>query len=715
MDGYVLKTGDLFLFTDGDDRLAGGQAGLFRQDTRYLSRLEWLVDGERPATLHTWTDGCTSRALMGHPLERKAAVSPYAVEIQRRRVVGEAFYEEVRLVNHHREPLQLKLRLVADADFADMFLVRGYPLQDERPPVARETSPGGFRLDYQGRDGVARFTRVRVEPEGRVEDGDLLFELSLEPQASFIVRVRVEVGEGTMPGPEEAPAGSAGTPRSHGQRAAAGPLRPLDHLMADEVQRREDAEQAWLEATTSVEAPDEDLVLLWERGRRDLLSLATDMGDGPVPTAGVPWFAVLFGRDSLLAAREALLLTPALARATLFTLARYQGRGHDAWREEAPGKILHELRRGELARMGTVPHTPYYGSVDATPLFLILAADLTRWMGDTEAAARLRPHVEAALAWITGEGDLDGDGFLEYDGQGLLPNQGWKDSFDSTVTPEGTLAPPPIALVEVQGYLVAALKGAASLARFWGEPRRGGELEARARGLQRSIARHFSLGEGRYALALDGEKRPVATLASNPGHLLWCGALEQAEGDALARRLMESDLFSGYGIRTLAAGQRAYDPLSYHNGSVWPHDTALIARGMARFGRGEEAARLVRGILDASRALPWRRLPELFAGHPAGPGGPAPYPVACSPQAWAAAVPFLLVESLLNLEVDAAARQVRLDPFLPEWLPWLTLRGLPAGPGRMDLKVEGRGRTVRVEASGLPPGWTVIRPDRGNP
>lgn len=693
MEGFVLKTGDLFLFTDPDDRLAGGETGLYHRDTRYLSSLEWIINDQVPRPLQTWVEGAASRTLLGFPPKREGEISPYAVEIERRRLVGDALYEELELVNHHRDRLRLRLVLTPGADFADMFLVRGYPLQEERPPVERAITPSGFQFGYQGGDGVRRLTVGTVEPAGRVEGEGLIWEVELEPQATFTIRVRVAVGEEAAAGP-----------------SLASSPEPLASQVAGERRRLEAAAEGWLAATTSLEAPDEDLVLLWERGREDLYRLATDMGDGLVPTAGIPWFAVLFGRDSLLAAREALLLTPALARATLLTLARYQGTKHEPYREEAPGKILHELRQGELARRGLLPHTPYYGTVDATPLFLILAGDVIRWTADRRLLQRLRPHVEAALTWVTGEGDLDGDGFLEYDGRGLLTNQGWKDSFDSTVGPDGRLAEPPIALVEVQGYLVAALRSAAFLARLWGEPERARELEALAAERQRALLERFRLAEGFYALALDGQKRPVASLTSNPGHLLWAQAVTGQEAAALTRRLMEPDLFSGYGLRTLAVGQQAYDPLSYHNGSVWPHDTVLALRGMAQYGQGEATARLARGLLDASRFMPLRRLPELFAGHPATPGGPVPYPVACSPQAWAAAVPFLLVEGLLNLEVDGVAQELRLKPYLPSWLPWVRLKGLAVGEAQVDLKVEGQGRQVQVEAQGLPEGWRLMAP-----
>lgn len=694
MDGFVVKTGDLFLFTGPSDELARGETGLYHRDTRYLSTLQWTINGEVPRALHTWVEGAESRTVLGFPLSREGEVSPYAVEVDRRRFVGDALYEELTLTNHHREPLPIKLVLTANADFADMFLVRGYPLQGERPPVERAFTPEGFRFRYRGRDGVERATVGQVEPLAQVEGEQLVWELELAPQVPFTVRLRVAVGEGEA------------RPLDPGQ--------PVADRLREERRRRQEGAEGWRAATTTLEAPDPDLVLLWERGREDLYHLATEMGDGLVPTAGIPWFAVLFGRDSLIASREALLLTPALARATLLTLARYQGKARDPFREEAPGKILHELRQGELARMGLLPHTPYYGSVDATPLFLMLAGKVVRWTGDRDLAERLRPHVEAALAWVTGEGDLDGDGFLEYDGRGLLTNQGWKDSFDSTVDPDGRLAQPPIALVEVQGYLVAALRSAAFLARLWGEADRAHQLEALAARRQQALLEQYRIGEGLYALALDGQKRPVASPTSNPGHLLWAGAVPNEEGAAITRRLMAPDLFSGYGLRTLAEGHRAYDPLSYHNGSVWPHDTALALRGMARYGQGEAAARLARGLVEASRFIPLRRLPELFAGHPARPGGPVPYPVACSPQAWAAAVPFLLVEGLLNLEVDGIARELRVRPYLPPWLPWLSLRGLPVGDHRVDLKAEGQGWQVQVEARGLPPGWRVVAPDPGS-
>ncbi len=431
------------------------------------------------------------------------------------------------------------------------------------------------------------------------------------------------------------------------------------------------------------------------RSFADLEMLRSSIAGLEFLAAGVPWFTTLFGRDSIIAALQVLPYEPGIARHTLRLLAHYQGRRVDGYRDEEPGKILHELRRGEMARTGEIPHSPYYGTVDATPLFLVLLGSYVAWTGDLGLFAELRPNVERAFEWMRRFGDRDGDGFIEYRSESThgLVNQGWKDSGDAIVDAAGRIATPPIALVEVQAYAYRARRLMADLYRRCGEVEWADQLSAEADRLYDAFNRAYWVPDlGFYALALEAEKRPLAVVSSNPGHALWCGIVDPARARAVVERLLAADMFGGWGIRTLSSAEAGYSPIGYHLGTVWPHDNALIAAGVRRYGFAREAARIFEAIVDAGAHFRHGRLPELFTGFARDDlDVPIRYPVACHPQAWAAgSVPFLL-EALLGLEPDALGRRLRVArPIMPEGAEWLEVGELRVGDARVALRFERR-------------------------
>ena len=469
--------------------------------------------------------------------------------------------------------------------------------------------------------------------------------------------------------------------------------RAVPHPSA--ARRVERSYRRFTAACTSLEGDGELFEKVIAASVRDLRALLIPIDEdgaagGRILSAGIPWFVAPFGRDSLLASYEALPVNPDLARDTLLFLARRQAQEDDPWRDAEPGKVLHELRFGELTRTGLVPHSPYYGTVDATPLFVMLAAAYWRWTADTETLTGLKPALDAALAWMDQHGDRDGDGFLEYERRspGGLLNQGWKDSEDSVVHADGTLAEGSIALVEVQGYAYLAKQRIAEVYEALGEPDRAGELRRQAAALKHAFNEAFWMPEeGTLALALDGRKRQVASVTSNPGHCLYCDVVDPAHQSAVAERLMAPDMFSGWGIRTLSRESPAYNPMSYHNGSIWPHDNAIAAAGLKRAGHDQAAARVAGAVFEVAAGARDFRLPELYCGFDRGDeAAPVPYPVACNPQAWAAAAPFMLLQAMLGISARAAGGELDVHrPVLPAWLRHVRLRNMRVGSARVGL------------------------------
>ncbi len=599
----VLKENYTFVVADGAGMVTGGERGLYNRDTRFLSRYAWTFD--RPTQVLLAHTARPDRFEVHHGVIEGPS---QAVGIHRRlSVTATELRDVVEVTNTDVSPQSLTLTLAFAADFADLFEARGWFEATHATTV--RLGDDEVQVAYRAADGLEQAVRVRFSrPPTRLGDGEASFELRLEPHAGFDLTVAVGIDN-----PLESARPGIGYDAWRAAFPAAAPGREL--------------------------ATPHGRVLA--RAIEDLRALLLFTEDGPVPAAGIPWFVTPFGRDSLITASMLLPHAPEVARGTLRYLAARQGTTRDAYRAEAPGKILHEVRAGELARTGAIPFSRYFGTIDATPLFVVLLHQTYRAGGDEELLRELRPNWEAALRWMKTDGDPDGDGFLEFagaaPGEGLTV-QSWKDSHDALSHADGTLATGAIAVSEVQGYAFAAYGAAAEFYDALGEPEAAGRWRGEAEALQKRFQEAFWLEELQtYALALDGDKRPLAVLASDAGHLLWSGIVPRHVAPALVRTLFSEELFSGWGIRTLGAGEARYNPVSYHNGSVWPHDTAIIAGGLARYGFLAEAARLRDAIFDLAAGQADLRPPELVAGYARGAAPPVTYPVACRPQAWAAA------------------------------------------------------------------------------
>jgi glycogen debranching enzyme len=679
----VLKDGDLFVCArpDGDihpARVTG--EGLYASDTRFLSEFRLELGGTAPVALSYDTErgyravvDATNETLTS---DDQNAIPQQSLNLQRLFVIGGRLYHRVRLTSFLPYPVATTLSLSLASDFADMFEVRGAPRGSARGhALAPKRLDRGLALAYVGEDEEFRETVVEFDPQ----PADLAFEggrakavwrLELEPREIRSLLVTVE-------------------PSIAGRRRR---RRSLDTSRA----RHEAADGKWDLACTRIESDNELFDQLVGASVRDLHALLMPAPGGQIIAAGIPWYVAPFGRDSLLAAYQSLLLNPELARDTLLVLAQLQARTDDAWRDAEPGKILHELRTGELARAGIIPHTPYYGTVDATPLFLMLAAAYYRWTQDLETLAALRPALDAALAWIDEHGDLDGDGFVEYQRRSSagLRNQCWKDSEDSVMHADGTLADGPLALVEVQGYVYMAKLRIADVYEALGSSDVATRLRQEAEALRSAFNEAFwDPQEGTFALALDGQKRQVRSVTSNPAHCLYCGIADPAKAAAVAERLMAPDMFCGWGIRTLSSTSPAFNPMSYHNGSVWPHDNAIATAGLKRYGFHDAAERIATALFDVAAGARDFRLPELYCGFDRdGSSSVVAYPVACIPQAWATAVPFMLLQAMLGISPRAAEPTLKInEPALPSWLGRLELHGLRVGTSTLSLAFERDG------------------------
>ena len=699
----VLKHGNGFLLTDtfGDIHLDTRGLGLYRGDTRLLSCAVLRVGGDRPVLLQASVGGNYRGGIqMTNPSADRnpdAKVHPLdelvgrTVGIARERLLAGAGLEErLRLVNHAERPITFAVVLELGADGADIFEVRGYPRATRGRILPVATTDRRVTFRYDGLDGIQRLSHVAFsepahvgEPSGEVDGAAVALRWTVELEPGGVREIAW-----TAWASERAAVGSRhDTATARPDLLALFP--PVPRIAADEGAA---AYRAWENGTTGVKSDHELFNLAIERSVADLRLL---LNEGPGPeeryvAAGVPWFSTLFGRDSLITAFQALAFRPQLAIETLSVLAAYQATEDDPARDVEPGKILHELRTGELARAGELPHTPYFGSVDATPLWLVLLGATFDWTGDRDLLDRLWPNALAALDWIDTYGDRDGDGFIEYQrrsDRGLV-NQGWKDSSDAIRDRHGREARTPIALAEVQGYVFDAKRRMADLARVRGETELAARLDADADELQRRFEAAFWVEDQRfYAMAIDGEGRQADAIGSNAGHCLWSGIVGRDRATEVIEGLLDPRMFSGWGVRTYAAGQPGYNPIGYHTGSVWPHDTSIVAAGLKRYGADDASNRLVGRMFEAAQRFPDYRLPELFCGFDRTEvHAPVPYPVACSPQAWAAGATFLFLSTMLGLRAHADRRELELaHPHLPEWLGRVTLTDLRVGDASVDV------------------------------
>jgi len=683
----VLKYGDTFAVFNrfGDiEPIGPSKFGLFHTECRYLSQFTVQVDGNQPLLLSstirednaflsvdlTNVDGASHSV---------AALSRGTLHIFRLQFLRRATcYVQIRFLNYGPEPAAIAVRIAFAADFADIFEVRGTSRERSGYRLPDELGDGTLTLGYRGLDGVTRRTRFEFSPKpGSLNAHEASFRLLLPPNAEKSLYGLIACERDTER-PDHLSLSSAFSALS----------APFERAQLQDTR-----------ITTSSESFDAWL----NRSSADLRTLVEGNPEGAYPYAGVPWFSTVFGRDGIITALECLWIAPSFAQGVLKFLAQTQATAEIADQDAEPGKILHEMRRGEMAATKEVPFARYYGSVDSTPLFVMLAGAYLDRTGDLSFLTQVWPNVKAALRWMDVYGDRDGDGFIEYEKRSPrgLVQQGWKDSHDSVFHADGQMAEPPIALCEVQGYLYAAKSAGCRLARAFAEVDLAAKLESEARLLRVKFEKAFWNEELRsYALALDGHKKQCAVRTSNAGHALYCGIADQEHAKLVAFTLMSPESFSGWGIRTVGSSQARYNPMSYHNGSIWPHDNALIAAGFRRYRLPSLAADLLHGLYEASRHIELQRMPELFCGfHKREDGsGPTLYPVACAPQAWAAGSAFLMVSAALGINVVPDKPQIRIhDPALPAVLDELRIHNLQVGTASADLIFRRHGKRIDVE------------------
>ena len=677
---HSLKNGASFLVLDhfGDAQAMGAAAeGLFHDDTRFLSRSTLRLAGLRPLLLSSAVsaDNTVLTVNMTNPdipVAPDRRVVRDSVQVERQVVLGNGLLRErITLRNFSDARLTSELHLTFGADFADIFEVRGNRRAQRGERRAPEARPdGSLVFSYLGLDGGERRTRLRFEPPPAGSPGrENRWPVDLAPGAA----TTIEVSTDCESGPE----------------AVVPPALPgFDNLLAGirGWSAGRDAERA--QVTSSNQSFND----WFDRASADLTMLTTPTETGPVPYAGIPWFSAPFGRHSLLTALQCLWADPELARGVLRFHARHQATAIDAAADAEPGKILHESRGGEMAIRGEVPFGHYYGAIDSTPLYVVLATRYAERTGDLALIRELWPNITAALRWIERHGDLDGDLLLEYERQSPngLVNQGWKDSWDSVFHEDGSLAQAPIALIEVQAYAEAAWRGAAGLALALGHDNEAEVWTANADALRARVEEAFWCDDlSTYAMALDANKRPCRVRSSNAGHALFTGLATPERAQRIAQVLMAPESFGGWGVRTIAEGESRYNPMSYHNGSIWPHDNALIAMGMKRYGLHLPLERLLTGLYQSARAVDLHRMPELFCGFPRREGeGPTSYPIACLPHSGAAASVYGALGAMLGVGFQPAANTVRFDhPFLPPWLKEIRIRNLRLGAGTVDVRM----------------------------
>jgi glycogen debranching enzyme len=663
-DTISILDGSTFAVSDrkGDIDAAPDQPhGFFFRDTRFLSRWVLSVEDKPLELLSTDDVDYFAAQFFLYPPTGTIYKNP-ELSVVRKRTIGDGIHEDVIVLNHSAEHVELSLRVDAMADFADLFEVKD--ALKKTGDLYRELRDGGLVLGYRRGDFV-RETVILPSAPATIDEHGLSFEVSIGPHGRWETCLDV------------VPVADVAARPKHGHGSMHAPRPNMSESLSQ-----------WIDDAPRLESSWDKLGHIYWRSLVDLAALRFYPDILPVasvPAAGLPWFMTLFGRDSVITSYQALPFVPELAATTLKVLAARQGQKIDAFRDEEPGKILHELRVGELTHFGERPHSPYYGTADATPLWLILLDEYERWTGDTDLVRQLEANARAALAWIDEYGDRDGDGYVEYqrgNDQTGLENQCWKDSSNSILFADGKNSVLPRATCEIQGYVYDAKRRCVRLAReVWGDKALADRLDADAAELKRRFNEDFWVAKRQcFAIALDGLNRKVDSITSNIGHLLWSGIVDDDKAPTVAGHLMSDRMFSGWGVRTMAEGESAYNPIEYHNGTVWPHDNAFIAAGLRRYGYAADAATIAYALLEAATYFDWR-LPEVFAGYSRSfTQFPVEYPTASSPQAWATGTPLLLLRVLLGM--DPVGEELTSQPVLPPQLSHLVLRGVPGRWGR---------------------------------
>jgi glycogen debranching enzyme len=695
----VLKENRIMMVSDEMGDIPAGNTkglGLYFSDTRFLSAYEFRLNRLEPILLSASVDeSYVATFQMVNPVllldEGKRRIPQQSLSIRRSRFIYGGLHERIGVQNCGSEPVDIEFSLRIAADFRDMFDVRGYKRQSLGTMREPEVDAQGITFTYEGEDKLIRRTEVVVNrPATRQSDGSLTwdFHLASKETVTLVIDVIPLIGEDE-------------------------PM--LSYLYDDALQALQASYRRWDDNTSRIRTDNAFLDRgLLRRSQMDLRILLEEFDSGLFPMAGIPWFSAPFGRDALITSIQTLMLNPEIARGTLRYLAQHQGEKVDPAREEEPGKILHEARYGELANLKLIPHTPYYGSVDSTPLFLVCAVEMMDWLNDQDLFVELLPALLRALKWVDQYGDADRDGFVEYSerASGGVRNQGWKDSSDSLLYPNGRPAELPVALVEVQGYIYQAKIGLSRILERLGQSAMAERLAREAAELRRRFELKFWLdAEQFYAQGLDRNKTPIPSITSNPAHCLWAGIIDPERAEILRDRLMAPDMFSGWGIRTLSADSPHYNPMSYHNGTIWPHDNSIAVAGLRRYRHAEAAGQVIEGIMEAGIRMPNQRLPELFCGFRRDTrynNGPAEYLVSCNPQAWGAGAAFHLMQTALGIVPDTTAGRVYLNPIPFGQARSVEIHGMRVGSGKLSFKVAYNGDRPHVEVLEKPDDLAVV-------
>lgn len=702
----LLKENDLFLITDplgninGFDHCLDGHSsqgtitGLFGQDSRFLSRSELQIEGKSPIPLgnHSINGYAIEVTCTNPPIQGKFNSDKLA--IHRKLALRGALLEEISIQNFDSQAISFQVTLSFAADFRDVFEVRQYANRNHWGESRCAQESDNITFTYQGLCNGEMSSRIEFSHRvpDQIINQTLVWDLTLAPHEIVTLGYRL-------------------IPQLDGKQIS---HLPPAATLADAIAASQAEQVQWTNHATSIRTSHASFNTIIEQAEQDIYLLLQSFNGRKVLAAGIPWYSTLFGRDAIIAAQQTLILDSDIARDTLITLAEHQGQSVSAWHDEEPGKVMHELRLGEMARCHEIPHTPYYGTIDATPLWILLYLDYFQWTGDEQTLETLWPNALAAMAWI--ENASDHRGYLCYERQSQrgLDNQGWKDSDDCIVNSDGEIAEGAIALCEVQGYMYSAYARMSEIAHTRGDIDNAQHWKKKATQLKASFNRDFWMADlGFIALALTEDNQPVNSLTSNPGHCLGLGILDSEKAEQVGERLMQPDLFNGWGIRTLSQQSKAYNPISYHNGSIWPHDTALIAVGMRKIGQVEHTFSLTESLFDMTQSQSDKRPPELFCGFDRQEKQPPiSYPVACSPQAWATGSIFQLLQQMLNPEPNAIDRTLTLNrPSLPKGLDTLEISNLKIGQDQLDIKLHRQDGHIHCEVKHQSPELEVfIRP-----